>query len=689
MRRLLITGGCGFIGTNLAEYFARRGWHVTALDNLSRRGAVENLHWMRDQRLGIRFVHADIRTDLQNLRAEVQNADAVFHLASQVAVTTSFKNPIEDNEINAIGTLNLLEAIRASGGNPVFIYASTNKVYGGMEDVAVVLDGNRYRYRDLPQGIPENRFLDFHSPYGCCYSADTDILTEEGWKKIPDLTPSDRVLTYNLKRRVAEFQKPTRHFAYHYTGNMYVQRNRRLRTCVTPNHQMLVSWDCNHDALVRPRLVEARQIQGKPMAYLLAADYTGGTKREHFTLPGVVKSGKYKHRFAPRQIPMDAWLRFLGWYLSEGHCYKSLKTGNCTVTLTTYYREREAMGVMKAVDLTPVRNQHHITATSRQLYEYLKLLGKSHTKYIPPEIKRLHRRELGILLQSLLDGDGNRHSKNGWRYTTVSRQLADDVQEIAIKCGMSASVTLDKEGFYRVYISTTRTAQCNLDGNRSTWVNYEGMVYCVEVPNSTVMVRQNGHAYFSGNSKGAGDQYTRDYARVYGLQTVVMRQSCIYGPRQYGITDQGWVAWFMVAAADGQSITIYGDGKQVRDILHARDLARAYELAIEKIEAVRGQIFNIGGGPQNTLSILELVEWLSAKTGREVPHAFGDWRPGDQPCYVSDISKAKATLGWEPTTSKEAGLEQLYAWARDHLDEFRRLEILQAPERVAAQRTSA
>lgn len=687
MKRLLVTGGCGFIGANLAEYFAHRGWKVTVLDNLSRKGAVENLFWLREHHPDINFVHADIRTDHHTMRQAVSNADAVFHLASQVAVTTSFKNPAEDCAINAIGTLNLLEAVRAEGVNPTFIYASTNKVYGGMEDVAVELAGNRYRYRDLPNGVPENRYLDFHSPYGCCFSADTDVLTEEGWKKIPDLTPNDWVLTYNLKRRVAEFQKPTRHFAYHYTGKMYVQRNRRLRTCVTPNHKMLVSWDCNHDALVRPRLVEARQIQGKPMAYLLAADYTGGTKREHFTLPGVVKSGKYKHRFAPRQIPMDAWLRFLGWYLSEGHCYKSLKTGNCTVTLTTYYREREAMAVMKAVGLTPVRDRHHITATSRQLYEYVKLLGKSHTKYIPAEIKRLRRRELGILLQSLLDGDGNRHSKNGWRYTTVSRQLADDVQEIAIKCRMSASVTLDKEGFYRVSLSATRTAQCNLDGNRSAWVNYEGMVYCVEVPNSTVMVRQNGHAYFSGNSKGAGDQYTRDYARVYGLNTVVMRQSCIYGPRQYGITDQGWIAWFMVAALGSQPITIYGDGKQVRDVLSITDLARAYEIATEKIDVVRGHIFNIGGGPANTLSILELIDWLEAKTGRNIPHTFGDWRPGDQPCYVSDIAKAKAVLGWEPAIPTREGLEQLFAWVTEHLDDFRRLEILKVPARVPAART--
>ena len=325
---------------------------MTLLDNLARRGSTENLAWLRKRHPALRFVHADIRSDLEALRTEASAADAIFHLASQVAVTTSWKNPREDFDVNAAGTLNLLEAIRGPGVNPILIYASTNKVYGGMEDITVELAGNRYRYRDLPLGIPESRLLDFHSPYGC--------------------------------------------------------------------------------------------------------------------------------------------------------------------------------------------------------------------------------------------------------------------------------------------------------------------------------------------SKGTGDQYIRDYARVYGLNTVVMRQSCIYGPRQYGITDQGWVSWFMVAAVGDQPITVYGDGKQVRDILHVADLARAYELALEKIKGVRGQIFNIGGGPENTLSVLELIDTLEPKLGRKIRHAFDDWRPGDQPCYVSDVRKANAVLGWQPSIKKEEGLEQLLVWVQEHLEEFRTLGILNVPERALA-----
>jgi CDP-paratose 2-epimerase len=339
--KLLITGGAGFIGTNFAEYFSKKGWDVTVLDNLSRKGSDENLRWLNATYPTIRFVKADIRTDNAILEEEVAKHDAVFHLAAQVAVTTSVKNPREDFEINVVGTLNLLEAIRTKGANPVLVYASTNKVYGGMEDIKIVLEGERYTYRDLPGGIPEDRLLDFHSPYGC--------------------------------------------------------------------------------------------------------------------------------------------------------------------------------------------------------------------------------------------------------------------------------------------------------------------------------------------SKGTADQYVRDYARIYGLKTVVFRQSCIYGPRQYGVEDQGWIAWFTIASLLGKPTTIYGDGKQVRDVLYVDDLAKAYELAVEKIDDVRGQVFNIGGGPKNVVAIKEIFPILEAFLGKQIPLNFGDWRPGDQPVYVSNIAKAKEILGWEPAVAAHDGLKKLFGWSTEHTDVFRKL----------------
>lgn len=331
----LITGGAGFIGSNLAHRLIGEGHQVVVYDNLSRPGAVKNVAWLRAE-CGDHWtlLQADIR-DFGTLCRAAENAGVIYHLASQVAVTTSVQDPRHDFEANALGTFNVLEAARLSGRRPIVLYASTNKVYGGMEDVAVVEGETGYSYRDYPYGIPETYPLDFHSPYGC--------------------------------------------------------------------------------------------------------------------------------------------------------------------------------------------------------------------------------------------------------------------------------------------------------------------------------------------SKGAGDQYVRDYARIYGLPTVVLRQSCIYGPRQFGMEDQGWVAWFLIAAVTGQTITIYGDGKQVRDVLWVGDLLDLYDMVVEQIDVAAGQVYNVGGGPGNTLAVWqELGPMLTKLMEDEIPVAHDSWRPGDQQIFVADIRKAERELGWRPRISREDGVRRLYEWVVDH-----------------------
>jgi len=334
MKSVLITGGAGFIGVNAAHHFHGRGWVVTVLDNLSRRGAKENLDWLRRQQQ-IRFEHADIRDfrRVEQIVGELRPS-AVLHLAAQVAVTTSVTEPREDFETNALGTFNVLDAVRTKSPETFFLNASTNKVYGKMDDLGIVERNGRYEYSDLPLGVGEDRPLDFHSPYGC--------------------------------------------------------------------------------------------------------------------------------------------------------------------------------------------------------------------------------------------------------------------------------------------------------------------------------------------SKGAADQYTIDYARIYGIRSVTFRQSCIYGPRQFGIEDQGWVAWFTIAAALNKKITIYGDGKQTRDVLHVQDLARAYEAAFEHRETVSGHAFNVGGGLSNVMSLLELIHYLEEDLGIRVPLEWSNWRPGDQPVFVCNLEKAKRLLNWEPTISVRSGVGQLSRWVREN-----------------------
>jgi len=166
-----------------------------------------------------------------------------------------------------------------------------------------------------------------------------------------------------------------------------------------------------------------------------------------------------------------------------------------------------------------------------------------------------------------------------------------------------------------------------------------------------------------GCSKGAADQYVRDYSRIYGLPTVVLRQSCIYGARQFGVEDQGWIAWFVIAALFGRPISIYGNGKQVRDALYVDDLVAAYRACIDRKSEVAGRILNIGGGPDFSLSVWkEFGPILEDLLGRAIPVTYADWRPGDQPVYISDISETERILGWRPTVPPSEGVRRLYDW---------------------------
>lgn len=166
-----------------------------------------------------------------------------------------------------------------------------------------------------------------------------------------------------------------------------------------------------------------------------------------------------------------------------------------------------------------------------------------------------------------------------------------------------------------------------------------------------------------GCSKGAADQYVRDYSRIYGLNTIVFRQSCIYGTHQYGMEDQGWVAWFIIALLRRKKLTIYGNGKQVRDLLYIDDLLRAYDLAIQHSKVTKGQIYNIGGGPENTISIWhEFKPLLEKLLKRKITATFSDWRPGDQPIYISDIRKAKKDFLWKPRVPISLGMKYVYDW---------------------------
>jgi CDP-paratose 2-epimerase len=335
----LITGGAGFIGVNLADKILSQGKNVLVFDNLSREGVENNLNWLKNKYPEtLQVMIADVRNRAA-LKEAVEGAEQVFHFAAQVAVTSSLTDPLHDFDINALGTLNLLEAIRNSKHKPPLVFTSTNKVYGELDDLGIIMNGTRYNPENVyyeKNGIGEERNLDFHSPYGC--------------------------------------------------------------------------------------------------------------------------------------------------------------------------------------------------------------------------------------------------------------------------------------------------------------------------------------------SKGVADQYVIDYARTYGLKTVVFRMSCIYGPHQFGTEDQGWVAHFLIQALKNNPIILYGDGKQVRDILFVDDLVNAFLLAQKNLDKLSGKAFNMGGGVSNTVSLLELVELIENISGIKPVYSFSEWRPGDQKYYVSDFSTFKSATGWSPKVSTKEGIQLLYNWLVENAD---------------------
>jgi CDP-paratose 2-epimerase len=355
-RPILITGGAGFIGCNIAHALAARGERVLVYDALSRPGVETNLEWLRQEH-GDRIdaIVADIRDEDMLARA-AREAKAVFHMAAQVAVTTSLADPRDDFEVNLRGTLNLLDAVRLKGDGIPIIFASTNKVYGDLADIPFDLEGERYVPRSpevRAHGISEARPLDFHTPYGC--------------------------------------------------------------------------------------------------------------------------------------------------------------------------------------------------------------------------------------------------------------------------------------------------------------------------------------------SKGAADQYVLDYARSFGLRACVMRMSCIYGLRQMGTEDQGWVAHFLIRALEGKPITLYGDGYQVRDILDVSNAVETYLKALEQIDRVSGRAFNLGGGPGNAVSLRELLAYMGELLGHEIDLEYSDWRAGDQRYFVADTRAVTSELGLSPAVGWRKGVAQLAAW----LGETRGLGGPLQPEIRSAERAAS
>jgi CDP-paratose 2-epimerase len=283
------------------------------------------------------------------------------------------------------------------------------------------------------------------------------------------------------------------------------------------------------------------------------------------------------------------------------------------------------------------------------------------------------------------------------RDARLLRQLTDDVEVIIHTAGQTAvtsSMADPRTDFEINALGTLNLLESARLGNKkpcvifcSTNKVYGDNVNSIPVSESDLRYSFKDRKYRSGIpetfsidqcehtpygcSKLAADLYIQDYAIRKEIKAGIFRMSCIYGPRQFGVEDQGWVAWFCIATMMGYPINIFGDGKQVRDVLFISDLINAFNSFIKKKEKIEWGVYNLGGGPDFTLSLIELVDLLTELTDKKSQIIFDKWRPSDQKVYISDISKAKKELGWEPIISPKAGIQNIISWIKDNNELFR------------------
>ena len=219
-----------------------------------------------------------------------------------------------------------------------------------------------------------------------------------------------------------------------------------------------------------------------------------------------------------------------------------------------------------------------------------------------------------------------------------------------------------------IYCSTNKVFGENVDSiklvERQKRYAFDGAIGVKE----DMPIDLTGHTPY-GASKYTGDIYVQEYAHVYGMKTAVFRMSCIYGVRQFGFEDQGWIAHFIISNLLKRPVTIYGNGKQVRDILYVEDLVAAYDRFFRS--KIKHNVYNIGGGPGNTTSLLELIETIEKETGIKMIYKFSEWRPSDQKVYISDITKVSKELDWQPKITPSYGVKLLVNWVRDNLGVFK------------------
>ncbi|MCR6693135.1 MAG: hypothetical protein MRT15_12135 [archaeon YNP-LCB-003-016] len=367
-----------------------------------------------------------------------------------------------------------------------------------------------------------------------CYDEETEVLTRAGWKRFSEITFSDEIATLNPATWCLEYQKPLGIIKAHYKGKMYKVRTKEIDLLVTPNHNMFVAFRSS----LKPKqewkfsLVPARDIFGKYVIYARDFVWNGIRNEEYITLPSLTSNNQFK--YPEVKIPIDTFLRFLGYYLAEGFTF--ISNHIYRVTIATNFKDKYHEKIVRAVEELAkylgrkirLDKNGRITFSDKRLALYLSKLGNVYTKHIPRNILELPPDKLRVLLEALVEGDGCKKGEGRMEFYTVNSKLADDVQELALKCGyVAVKINLKpKKGVFidgrelngKPSFAVSITTRCkrprvyikrNLwDANKrcintscvEEWVNYDGMIYCTEVPNHIMLVRRNGKVVWCGNT---------------------------------------------------------------------------------------------------------------------------------------------------------------------------------------------
>src|SRR5215213_2178417 len=644
MKRILITGGAGFIGSHLCERLLNEGNEVICLDNFFT-GRKENIfHLMDNHRFEL------IRHDVtEPIFLEV---DQIYNLACPASPVHYQYNPVKTVKTSVMGAINMLGLAKRVKAR--IFQASTSEVYGDPEIHPQTED---YWGNVNPIGLRS------------CFSDDTEVLTKEGWKFFPDVTELDEFVTLTKEHKL-EYHRPSEIIKQRYIGELIHFKNNNCNLLVTPNHKMYVREREKENFELIPAYAS---IQWDRAQMLKVVNYEA-TERKWFDFPRDEEARKFAKIPFVEKIDMDDWIEFFGYYITEG-CVSKRK-GNYRV-LIAQSKEKNPENYQKiraCLERLPFNfvdsYDHQFCITNKQLYFYLSQFGKSNEKFLPSELKNLSKRQLQILFEAMMLGDGN---KCGDTYYSSSYKLISDFQEILLKIGYNGNIRLadtrKEKPIYSTHILNRSNKRFITPSYPERTVQlYDGYVYCVNVPNHVIYVRRNGKALFCGNCYDEGKRIAEtlfmDYHRQNGVDTRIVRIFNTYGPKMLE-NDGRVVSNFIVQALRGEDLTIYGTGEQTRSFCYVDDLVEGF-IRLMNTEAKDIHMpVNIGNTGEFTMN--ELAREVAKTIGKEIKITHLPLPQDDPKQRQPNITRAQELLGWSPTIPLAEGLKKTVAYFAERI----------------------